>query len=140
MSQLNSDWSKKNAIAYWQNPTAGTAAVFAFSEALSQWINPELVVTGLTAGIAGYGATLRSAAVGNVDNAARNARSWLGKGYKPITNKAGDNIFMSKDGLRKMRFDIKNTLGDKPHIHLEQKVNGKWKDATNVHRIYPKDN
>lgn len=46
---------------------------------------------------------------------------------------------MSKDCLRKMRFDIKNSHGDKPHIHLEKKVNGKWKDATDVHRMYPKN-
>ncbi|MDY0078891.1 MAG: RHS repeat-associated core domain-containing protein, partial [Bacteroidales bacterium] len=54
LSQLNSDWSKKNAIAYWQNPSAGNAVAFAFSEALSQWTNPELVVAGLSAGVAGY--------------------------------------------------------------------------------------
>ncbi len=47
---------------------------------------------------------------------------------------------MSKDGLRKMRFDIKNPHhGDAPHIHLEIFKNGKWKDAIpGTHRIYPK--
>ncbi len=44
---------------------------------------------------------------------------WLGKDYKTVTNKAGDNIFMSKAGQRKMRFDTKNPFGDAPHIHLE---------------------
>lgn len=76
---------------------------------------------------------------GLVDDAARQAKSWLGKDYKVITNKAGDNIFMSKDGLRKMRFDIKNPHGDAPHIHLEIFKNGKWTDAIpGNHRIYPK--
>src|SRR5690554_6659551 len=74
-----------------------------------------------------------------VDDVAKHAKSWLGKDYKVITNKAGDNIFMSKDGLRKMRFDIKNPHGDKPHLHLEIFKNGKWRDAIpGNHRIYPK--
>nr|WP_320120064.1 DUF6443 domain-containing protein [uncultured Marinifilum sp.] len=60
LSMMNSNWSKRNAISYWQNPTAGNSAAFAFSEALSQWTNPELVVAGLSAGVAGYSATLRS--------------------------------------------------------------------------------
>lgn len=46
---------------------------------------------------------------------------------------------MSKDGLRKIRFDIKNPHGDAPHIHLEEFINGKWRDAIlGTHRIYPK--
>jgi hypothetical protein len=138
LEMLNSDWSRENAVEFWLNPTAENAFLASFSEAMSQWTNPELVVAGLSAGVAGYLATLRSVA-GSVDDAANSARTWLGKDYRTITNKAGDNIFMSKDGLRKMRFDIKNSHGDKPHLHLEQKVNGKWKDAANIHRIYPKN-
>ena len=73
-----------------------------------------------------------------VNNVAQQAKSWLGKDYKVVTNKAGDNIFMSKDRLRKMRFDIKNPHGDSPHIHLEEFINGKWRDAIpGTHRIYP---
>ncbi len=46
---------------------------------------------------------------------------------------------MSNDGLRKMRFDIKNPHRDAPHIHLEIFKNGKWRDAIpGTHRIYPK--
>ncbi len=79
--------------------------------------------------------------VNSVDDAVKSAKSWLGKGYKPITNKAGDKIFISKDGLRKMRIDFKNAHGDSPHIHLEVFKNGKWKDALpGTHRIYPKKN
>jgi len=66
-------------------------------------------------------------------------KSWLGEEAKVITNKAGDNIFISKDGLRKIRFDLKNSQGDLPHIHLEEFINGKWRDAIKgTHRIYPK--
>jgi RHS repeat-associated protein len=76
---------------------------------------------------------------GKVDDAASAAKSWLGEEAKVVTNKAGDNIFMSKDGLRKVRFDVKNPHGDMPHVHLEEFVNGKWVDAIpGTHRIYPK--
>ena len=53
-----------------------------------------------------------------------------------INNKSGDKILMSDD--KKVRFDINNPHGDKPHVHFEEKVNGKWKDATDKHRYYPK--
>lgn len=48
--------------------------------------------------------------VSQIDNVAKQAKQWLGKDYKVFTNKAGDQIFMSKNGLRKMRFNIKNPL------------------------------
>ena len=71
--------------------------------------------------------------------ASKQAEQWLGKNYKTITNKSGDKIFISDDGLRKIRFDISNPHGDSPHIHLEIFRNGKWRDAIlGTHRIYPK--
>lgn len=51
LHQLNSDWSRKNAIEYWKNPTSENALAFSFSEAMSQWTNPVLVVGGLSAGV-----------------------------------------------------------------------------------------
>jgi hypothetical protein len=72
-------------------------------------------------------------------NVAEQAKSWLGREYKIVTNKAGDNVFISQDGMRKIRFDIKNPHGDAPHIHLEIFKNGRWRDAIpGNHRIYPK--
>ena len=62
-----------------------------------------------------------------------------GKDAQVVTNKSGDKIFMSKDGLRKICFDINNSHGDIPHIHLQEFENGKWIDAiSGTHRIYPK--
>ena len=66
------------------------------------------------------------------------AYDWLGKDARVITNKAGDKIFISKDGTRRIRFDLRNTHGDSPHGHIEVKTGGKWKDYTPKHRIYPK--
>ena len=77
---------------------------------------------------------------GTLQKAKELAQSWLGKGYRTITNKAGDKIYISRDGTRKIRFDMNNPGGDKQHIHLEVLENGKWKDATDTHRIYPKQN
>ena len=73
-----------------------------------------------------------------VMDAANVVKDWLGENYKSIENKSGDNIFMSEDGTRKIRFDITNSHGDQPHFHLEIFKNGKWRDALDTHRFYPK--
>jgi hypothetical protein len=79
--------------------------------------------TGL--GVFGWGRKL-IAPKGAVGDAAASARNFLGGGYKAITNKAGDTVFLSKDRLRKMR------------VHIEQFINGRWRDAIpGTHRIYP---
>jgi hypothetical protein len=76
---------------------------------------------------------------GKVWDAAKLAKEWLGEDAKVVTNKAGDKVITSKDGLRKIRFDIKNSQGDAPHMHLEEFKNGKWRDViSGKHRIYPK--
>jgi hypothetical protein len=64
----------------------------------------------------------------------------LGDDFKTITNKSGDKVFMSSDGLRKVRFDIMNAGNDIPHMHLQIFKNNKWRDAiSGMHRIYPKN-
>ena len=46
---------------------------------------------------------------------------------------------MSKDGLRKIRFDIKNPHGYEPHVQFETLKNGEWTDEIDgTHHIYPK--
>ena len=88
-------------------------------------------------GVFGWGRKL-IAPKGAVGDAAASARNFLGGGYKAITNKAGDTVFLSKDRLRKMRFDFNNTSGDLPNVHIEQFINGRWSDAIpGTHRIYP---
>jgi len=58
------------------------------------------------------------------------AKEWLGEGARPIVNDVGDHVFLSKDGLRKLRFDTQNLKGtDVPHAQLEVFRNGKWRDA-----------
>ncbi len=62
---------------------------------------------------------------------------WLGEGAKFIKNEAGDPVFLSKDGLRCVRFDFNNTMPhNNPHAHIEFKVNGKWIKSG---QIYPSD-
>ncbi|MFZ4773475.1 MAG: hypothetical protein ACOYK9_05740, partial [Chlamydiia bacterium] len=65
--------------------------------------------------------------------------NWLGEGTKLAYNNSKDPIFMSQDGLRKIRFDFLNPHGDVPHLHMEHKINRRWKDAGSQHRIYPKN-
>jgi hypothetical protein len=70
-----------------------------------------------------------------ISNLADNIKNWLGKDARAITNKAGDKIFLSKDGLRRVRFDIKRPYPHtEAHVHIEELVNGKWKTT----RIFPK--
>jgi hypothetical protein len=63
--------------------------------------------------------------------------SWLGKDTKLIRNKAGDSIFLSKDGIRKVRFDFNRPYPhENPHLHFERLENGCWEE---IKRIYPSD-
>ncbi len=62
---------------------------------------------------------------------------WLGEGTRFIRNEAGDSVFLSKDGLRRVRFDFKNpSPHHNPHSHVEIKVNGDWIKSG---PIYPTD-
>jgi hypothetical protein len=62
---------------------------------------------------------------------------WLGEGAKCIRNEAGDSIFLSKGGLRRVRFDFKNpSPHHNPHSHVEIKVHGDWIKSG---PIYPTD-
>lgn len=74
---------------------------------------------------------------GQVSTVAKAIKIWLGPGAKWIVNKAGDKVFMSKDGTKRVRFDIKNpSPHQSPHGHIEELINGKWVKSG---QIYPKD-
>ena len=74
---------------------------------------------------------------GLVNDTADKAAKWLRPGSKQIVNKAGDSIFLSEDGLRRMRFDVIRTNPHaSPHAHLEIFSNGRW---VGVGQIYPYD-
>jgi RHS repeat-associated protein len=136
---FTTQWARQNAIDFLQDPSAWNAIAMSGSEALSQWTDPQKLMMAATLLVGGYASSTLRTNVNLVDDAVLQARRYLGTDYRAIVNKAGDRIFMSKDGLRKMRFDIKNTHGDKPHLHIEQYSNGKWRDAIpGTHRIYPK--
>lgn len=61
---------------------------------------------------------------------------WLGEEVKTIVNKAGDPIFISKNGTRRIRFDFNRpNPHQNPHMHLEEKIGNEWEGP----RIYPKD-
>lgn len=75
LSKLNSDWSRKGAINYWKTGKGGMA--FGLKEVLSQWTNPELVVSGISAGVAGLSAVGNTARMGTslVDDVAVHGNS-----------------------------------------------------------------
>ena len=53
----------------------------------------------------------------------------VGRGTGGVsTNQSGDKVFFSKDGTRKIRFDLNNpSPHNSPHINVEELFNGKWK-------------
>jgi len=74
----------------------------------------------------------------NLNNTVYAVEDFLGGQGKIIKNADGDTILMRGD--KKIRFDIKDPHGDKPHFHLEQQTpSGKWKDAGPEHRYYFKE-
>jgi len=70
----------------------------------------------------------------------REMNNWLGSGARVITNRSGDKIFISRDGLRKARFDINNpSPHNSPHAHFEQFTGGAWRPINPNHpQIYPR--
>ncbi len=49
------------------------------------------------------------------------AERYLGEGFRNIKNKAGDTVFVSKDGTRRVRFDINRPAPHKnPHMHIDK--------------------
>jgi hypothetical protein len=72
-----------------------------------------------------------------VDDTVRMADDWLGPNVRVITNRSGDKVFLSDDGLRRIRFDIRNPAPHtSPHAHVEELVNGRWVKSG---PIFPKD-
>ncbi|MEW6609825.1 MAG: RHS repeat-associated core domain-containing protein, partial [bacterium] len=102
-------------------------------------IKTVLVGGGKVIGKIGAKAIGKNVDVDNIGNVAKKVEKYLGKDYKVITNQKGDKILLSKDGTRRIRFDMKNTHGDRPHVHIEEKIGRHWRDATDKHRIYPKE-
>ena len=78
-----------------------------------------------------------SAKIAEVVKLENEISSWLGEGTQFIRNKAGDPIFLSKDGVRKVRFDFNHPFPhESPHLHFEHLVDGEWQE---ISRIYPID-
>lgn len=78
-----------------------------------------------------------SAKIAEVVQLEQRISGWLGEGTQFVRNKAGDPVFLSKDGLRKVRFDFKRPHPhESPHLHFEHLVKGEWEE---ISRIYPVD-
>ncbi|HSW86750.1 MAG TPA: hypothetical protein VLG49_04525, partial [Rhabdochlamydiaceae bacterium] len=78
-----------------------------------------------------------SAKIAEVVKLEKQISDWLGEGAQLIRNKASDPVFLSKDGLRKVRFDFNRPAPhENPHLHIEHLVDGEWQE---ISRIYPSD-
>ncbi|EFB41443.1 hypothetical protein pah_c034o001 [Parachlamydia acanthamoebae str. Hall's coccus] len=66
----------------------------------------------------------------NIIDLEKKVSEWLGQGTKIIKNKAEDVILLSKDGLRKVRFDLNRPdPHTNPHAHIEELVNDIWQKS-----------
>ena len=86
-------------------------------------------------------ATQGSTTPNNLTDLSSGIRNWLGNDARVITNNSGDKIFLSNDGLRRVRFDINRTHPhNNPHGHFEHKIGNIWApvDPDNP-QIYPLD-
>ena len=81
---------------------------------------------------------LKATSSKKINQAESMINSWLGEGTRFIRNKAGDPTFLSKDGLRRVRFDFDRPHPHKnSHIHVDEHIsNGIWKESG---QIYPRD-
>lgn len=63
---------------------------------------------------------------------------WLGKETKMIKNDAGDLVFISKDGLKRVRYDFNRPYPHQsPHMHVDEQIHrGIWNESG---QIYPTD-
>ncbi len=78
-----------------------------------------------------------SAKIAEVVQLEKRISGWLGEGTRLIRNEAGDSIFVSKDGLRRVRFDFNRPYPhNNPHAHVEYKVGVDWEEFG---QIYPTD-
>ncbi|MEO6696244.1 MAG: RHS repeat-associated core domain-containing protein, partial [Ignavibacteria bacterium] len=79
----------------------------------------------------------------NIEVVGKTMIDFLGEGTRKVTNKAGDVLFVSKDNLRKVRFDInKFNPHDFKHIDIETKIGilkTKTEDWLNIGKIKIKD-
>jgi RHS repeat-associated protein len=71
-----------------------------------------------------------------VEKGAKAAKTFLGEGAELKVNKAGDAVFVSKDGTKRIRFDFNKPSPHKsPHVDVEQLSKGKWIKG----KAYPRD-
>ena len=126
------------AIAYFTHPDIANAPTSSSSPTY-QSHGARNIALGVVGGAGGRGVAGVLAArkvVRNNDAISLVEEFFEGKKPKVVTNRSGDKIFMTKN--KKIRFDLRNSHGDDPHVHFEQMKNGKWKDAYKQHRYYPK--
>lgn len=87
----------------------------------------------------GNGVLVHNKGCGNniVEETISDAKEWLGDDATVITNESGDKVFISKEGTRKVRFDLKNPKPhENPHVHVEYLKGNRWRKSG---PLWPKD-
>ena len=130
-----------NELESWSNYSECQGQCHGYDGKLGRSMTPEeeLGLYASTLFIPGGGAVGTINTIGNatkLSKALSVIERFLGKEVRVLTNRSGDKILMSQN--KKIRFDFNNSHGDKAHMHFEVFRNGKWRDAFDQHRFYPR--
>ena len=105
---FTTQWSRQNAIDYLQNPTVKNSASMSFSEALSQWTDPEKVLMGASILVGGLTPSMRTSSL--------KATQTITKSKAPMQTLLDD---ISKNGVKEpisyVRSGGKNYIVDGHH-------------------------
>ena len=71
----------------------------------------------------------------SLDGVTEKIAEWMGEVKPPIYNEAGDVVFMSTNGTKRLRFDIKKSYPhEHPLAHVDELINGAW---VKYGQVYP---
>ncbi len=130
-------FAKGTGAAPGSRRSATTGALESKPSAPVGQIGPPAPVGQIGPGTCPAAAEAGTAATGRVSQTVSQAADWLGPEARSITNGAGDRIFLSRDGLRRIRVDINRPYPhSSPHAHVEELVDGSWVKSG---PIYPSD-
>ena len=102
LDQFSTTWSRNNAARFMLNPTMVNALRMGLSEVLSQWTNPELVATGLSAGISGLQGLARGTAKGGgkeLYNFGKTAAQHMTEPRRKVPLQFMDDVLKTTKGL-----------------------------------------
>ena len=131
---FNSEWAKDKAVRNMLNPSGGNMVSMAFAEALSQWTNPELVVGGLSVGLAKFSSVAGTKRVSNnvkIGQLVINKRST----YQHMFSRHAKAFGVNEGWNKKTAGDFENVL--RKHMKRAIPIKGYFRNEKALHYFDP---